>query len=79
MKSLCAARVLTLTLVLTGCADSVPSVEDPHNIVIDGLQMTQQAFLLQYCSGKKDNETCLRVSQAMAQDSFKSKDGPARF
>jgi hypothetical protein len=74
-----ALQCLIVVAVLSGCSDPVPQVADPHNIVVSGQPMTQQEFLLKFCSGKVDNETCLKVSQAMALDSGRSKDGPARF
>jgi hypothetical protein len=68
-----------LVSVLGGCADPVPNVADPHNVVVNGQSMTQQAFLETFCPGKKDNETCLKVQQAMAQDSVRGKEAPVRF
>jgi hypothetical protein len=79
MKISSLATALIALAVVNGCSDSVPHVADPHNIVVDGQSMTQQSFLMKFCSGKKDNETCLRVGQAMAIDAVRSKDGPARF
>ncbi len=57
-------------LLLAACGDDgVPKVEDPHNIVVDGQKMTQTDFIKKYCSGKANNETCMRVLQAKQQDS----------
>lgn len=73
------AAFILAAVVLAGCSDPVPAVADPHNIVVEGKAMTQQEFLNTYCQGNKDNPTCLTVTKAMAEDSTKSKNGPARF
>lgn len=54
-------------LLLAGCHD-VPSVDDPHRVVVDGHPMTQLAFLDQYCQGQQVHPTCNAVSQAMVRD-----------
>lgn len=56
-------------LVLSACGDNVPTVEDPHNIVVDGKKMKQADFLEKYCAGKGGNETCIKVLQAKQKDS----------
>jgi hypothetical protein len=77
MKSVISASVLVLLVV--GCSDSVPNVQDPHNIVIAGESITQQAFLEKYCAGKTQHETCNKVYRAMIADSTHSKRGVGRF
>lgn len=79
MKKLLWVVVVSMASILTGCGDDVPKVADPHNIVVDGQPMKQQAFLEKYCAGKKDDETCVAVARAMVADSTKSKTGTARF
>lgn len=79
MKTAIAIGLATVAGLLTGCGDTVPSVADPHNIVVNGKAMTQQEFVTTYCAGKTGHETCDKVSQAMAADSSKSKSGPSRF
>lgn len=56
-------------ILLAACGEKVPTVQDPHNIVIDGKKMTQAEFLKNYCLGKDRNETCLTVLQAKKEDS----------
>lgn len=62
-----------VAVLLAGCGDGVPKVEDPHKIVIEGSPLTQKEFMNKYCSGKPANETCLKVSKAMSQDVTKGK------
>lgn len=61
-----------ISLVLGGCfekEDTVPAVEDPHNIIIDGRLIKPRDFLVKYaCEAKPENETCLKVSQAARYD-----------
>lgn len=57
------------TTFLVGCGDSVPKVDDPHNIVINGEKMTQSDFLKKYCQVKRADETCIKVRQARQHDS----------
>lgn len=71
MKRLIA--IATSTLLLVACGDDVPTVEDPHNIVVEGIAMTQVAFLKKYCAGKADNATCMTVLVAKRQDSTRGK------
>jgi hypothetical protein len=65
--------VLIPVLLLAACGekDTVPKVEDPHNIVVDGAAMKQNEFLKKYCEGKTQHETCVKVQRAMVQDSTK--------
>ena len=66
-------------LLGAGCSDPVPSVNNPHNIIINGESMTQQAFLEKYCAGKTQHETCNKVYRAMIADSTHSEHGVSRF
>ena len=59
-------KVLAITLcisalLLSGCNDGVPKIDDPAKPVVDGKEMTTSEFLEKYCIAKKDNETCMRV------------------
>lgn len=56
-------------ILVSACSDSVPHIEDPHNIVVDGKSMTQAEFLETYCAGKGGNETCVKVLIAKRKDS----------
>lgn len=76
MKSVFAG---VLAFAITGCVDSVPSIQDPHNIILEGKSMSQQEFLEKYCVGKAQHETCNKVYRAMIVDSTKSKNGIVRF
>ena len=73
---ICAGAV---ALVLAGCNDPVPYVDDPRNIVVSGQAMTPRAFVDKYCDGQTDNANCVKVRRAMVADSTKSKHGVARF
>lgn len=67
-------------IFLSACVDkSVPDVEDPNNVVINGESMTQRAFIEKYCIGKPKNETCLKVQHAGAIANIKSENGVPRF
>ena len=74
-----ALMALAGLVVLAGCNDSVPKVDDPRNIVVDGQPMTARAFVEKYCAGKEEHETCLTVRRAMVADATKSKSGAPRF
>lgn len=75
----CIISTIVLFLVLVGCGDSVPNVQDPRNIVVAGQAMTQQQFLEKYCAGKTQNQTCNKVHRAMMFDSTHSAHGVGRF
>jgi hypothetical protein len=57
--------------LLSACTDDVPTVDDPHNIVISGQKVKQFEFLQTYCVENPANGTCLKVKNAMALDSAK--------
>jgi hypothetical protein len=78
MKTLVLAVVLGICL--SACKDdSVPSVADPKNVVVDGKPMEQRAFIEKYCIGKPQNETCIKVQNARSASNAKSKTGVPRF
>ena len=66
-----ATATLIFVWVLAGCSDGVPKVDNPHAIMVDGKKMTPAAFLQTYCTAKGNNETCLKVVQAMRSDATK--------
>lgn len=68
MKSIFGGMVAVVVAVagLAACGDDVPSVQDPSRIVIHGKMLSQQEFLSTYCTNKKDNDTCMRVSKSMS-------------
>ena len=72
MKSIFGGVVAVVALMgLAGCGDDVPSVQDPSRIVIHGKMLSQQEFLSAYCTNKKENDTCVRVSKSMSADTAK--------
>jgi uncharacterized protein YcfL len=72
--------VVVLGLCLSACRDnSVPYVEDPKNVVVDGKAMTHRAFIEEYCIGKPNNETCIKVQNAGSAAAVRSKAGVPRF
>lgn len=64
-------RLLTLLIpaLLAGCGSDIPTVDNPHKIVVAGREMTQSEFLHQYCQGQVMHPSCVAVSRALAQDS----------
>jgi hypothetical protein len=78
MKTFVLAAVVGICL--SACLDdSVPYVEDPKNVVVDGKPMEQRAFVEKYCVGKPMNETCIKVHNAWSASGGKSKTGVPRF
>ena len=67
-------------ICLAACKDhSVPFVEDPKNVVVDGRPMEQRVFIEKYCIGKPNNETCIKVQNARSAADVRSKTGIPRF
>ena len=67
MKSIFGGMLAVVAVIgLAGCGDDVPSVQDPSRIVIHGKMLSQQEFLSTYCTNKKDNDTCTRVSKSIS-------------
>lgn len=78
MKSIVVAAACGMLLL--ACKDnSVPYVDDPKNVVVDGKPMEQRAFIEKYCIGKPNNETCIKVQNALSASGAKSKTGIPRF
>ena len=55
-------------LVVAACGQEVPHVDDPHNIVVNGEEMSQADFLDKYCIGKENNPTCSKVLDAATRN-----------
>ncbi len=53
---------------LSACDQGVPKVEDPHNVVVGGIKMTQSEFLHKYCVEQVADPTCSKVKHAMRLD-----------
>ena len=72
MKNFKIALIVVGLFVSTYSNAEIPSVENPHNIIVDGRKITQLEFLQRYCSStkmKESNETCDKVRHAMSSDS----------
>ncbi|SEO19593.1 hypothetical protein SAMN05216404_11373 [Nitrosospira multiformis] len=55
-------------LMVAACGQEVPQVDDPHNIVVNGEEMSQADFLDKYCIGKESNPTCSKVLDAATRN-----------
>lgn len=78
-RQLCLSATAALAL-LAGCQpDTVPPVEDPAHIIVDGQPVTPALFLHTYCQGKTDHPTCTKVQRAMVTGAARSPSGPQRF
>jgi hypothetical protein len=55
-------------IFVLACEREVPHVDDPHNIVVNGEEMSQADFLDKYCIGKENNPTCSKVLDAATQN-----------
>ena len=55
-------------IVVLACGQEVPSVDDPHNIVVNGEKMSQADFLDKYCIGKENHPTCSKVLDAATRN-----------
>ena len=62
------ALLLLPALVVVACGPEVPHVDDPHNIVVNGEEMSQADFLDKYCVGKEKNPTCSKVLDAATKN-----------
>jgi hypothetical protein len=51
-------------IFVLACEREVPQVDDPHNIVVNGKEISQDAFLAKYCIGKENHPTCSKVLDA---------------
>lgn len=66
--------LFTVIVLLSACGDGVPDVKDPHHPVdANGNEITGTEFMKKYCIGKKDSETCAKVSNAVNVDSTRGK------
>ena len=70
--------IIISIILLASCnkPDSVPTVDDVNNIMVDGNKMTPSQFMEKYCYGKTDNETCLKVSQVHKKNFLNNKSLP---
>lgn len=63
------SNLFATVLLVAACKQGVPEVSDPHNVVVDGVKMTQAQFMERYCVEKIGDPTCIKVGHAMRQDS----------
>ena len=55
-------------IAVLACEREVPHVDDPHNIVVNGEEMSQAAFLNKYCTEKIEDPTCSKVLDAATRN-----------
>ena len=58
-----------LVLLLTGCKEGAPFVDNPSRIFLDGKEYTQQEYLENFCTEIPDDPECLKVSAALSRNS----------
>lgn len=66
------SSVALLCVFLAGCGKSIPDVDNPRQIVVDGKPMTARAFLDKYCQGQVLHPSCAAVSGAMMADATRA-------
>ncbi|SFO06777.1 hypothetical protein [Nitrosospira briensis] len=54
-------------IFVLACEREVPQVDDPDNIVVNGKEMSQDAFLNKYCIEKENHPICSKILDAAAQ------------
>lgn len=57
------------SLLLMGCNEGAPYVDNPSKIILDGKAYTQQEYLRRFCTEAPGDPECLKVSAAMGRDS----------
>lgn len=57
------------SLLLIGCKEGAPYVDNPSRIILDGKAYTQQEYLERFCREAPSDPECLKVSAAMGRDS----------
>ena len=55
-------------IAVLACEREVPTVDDPHNIVINAEKMSPAAFLEEYCIDKENHPTCSEVLDAATRN-----------
>lgn len=57
-------------LLLAGCKDPVPEVQDVNNIVIKGKQYQAVEYVREFCQdpANRGNENCIKVEKKMLAD-----------
>lgn len=63
--------IASTTFLVAACGEKVPTIEDAHAPVVDGVKMSPYAFIEKYCAGEAANKTCVQVQRAMGQDATK--------
>lgn len=64
------ALALTPFLLITGCKEAVPTVNDVNNIVVDGNQYKPVEFIRAFCQdpANRGDENCIKVERKMLAD-----------
>lgn len=57
-----------LVLLLAGCKEGAPFVENPSRIILDGKGYTQHEYLESFCTETPNDPECLKVSAALSRD-----------
>lgn len=55
-------------IAVLACEREVPQVDDANNIVVNGEEMSQEAFINKYCIEKIDDPTCSKVVDAATKN-----------
>jgi hypothetical protein len=55
-------------VIACACDKSVPHVDDPNNIVINGKKMSPTAFLEKYCIEKEEDSSCSKVLEGTTRN-----------
>lgn len=61
--------LVALALLLAGCKEGAPFVDNPSKINLDGKVYTQQEYLENFCTEIPNDPECLKVSAALSRDS----------
>jgi hypothetical protein len=61
------AHIIFLAVLLSACAPSIPTVNDPLHPEVDGEEMSSVQFLQRYCMGVDTDPTCSDVRNAVAE------------
>lgn len=61
--------LVLLVMLLAGCKESAPVVENPSRIILGGKGYTHQEYLENFCTEIPNDPECLKVSAALSRDS----------
>lgn len=65
--------VLLFAVVLAGCKEAAPKVDDVDNIVVNGKQYAAVDYYREFCSSPdaKSDENCIKVEKKVLADQTK--------